>query len=339
MPSPAFTLDDFQFLGKYHPSVNYGQILESDKARFASIRNRVKGLIDAATNDGDIAWKTVVSILNPSGRTAKDYWCAVYPPGGDNKSFAPQIAAIVLVRGIEFCFCLGAGEGSFANPDDRLRNQRYFAAVRERLRMLPEPLRAQLRALPESWRFRTRWRLPDAVGEFDTADAWLDFAGSAEGAGAGISRYLSVQEAIERGQLLADDFRAVIALFSSMLHHLDGAPLEQLKEVPRPQPTPEPHSPRVWLVAAGEGARLWDRFRNDGEIAMGMAPLGDLRDYATKDAAAEALRAARDDDGEPINDALACFEFVHVMRPDDIVYAKRGLDQLLGVGIVTSDYI
>jgi MoxR-like ATPase len=339
MPGPAFTLDDFQFLGKYDPSVNYGQIPESDKARFTSIRNRVKELIDAATNDSDVAWKTVVSILNPSGRTAKDYWCAVYPPGADNKSFAPQIAAIVLARGIEFCFCLGAGEGSFANSDDRLRNQRYFDAARERLRTLPDPLRDQLRALPESWRFRTRWRLPDAVGEFDTADAWLDFAGSAEGAGASISKYLSVQEAIERGQSLSDDFIAVIALFSSVLLHLDGAPLGQLNEVPRRQPTLEPHSPRVWLVAAGEGARLWDRFRNDGEVAIGMSPLGDLRDYPTRDAAAEALRGAREDDVEPVNDALACFEFVHVMRPDDIVYAKRGLDQVLGVGIVASDYI
>jgi MoxR-like ATPase len=339
MPGPAFTLDDFQFMGKYDPSVNYGQIPETDKARFVSIRHRVRELIDAAINGSDVPWKTVVSILNPNGRTAKDYWCAVYPPGAGNKSFAPQIAAIVLPRGIEFCFCLGAGEGSFANADDRLRNQRYFETVCERLRTLPEPFRAKLRALPEDWRFRTRWRLPDAVGEFDTADAWLDFAGSQEGAGASISKYLNVQEVIEQRQSIADHFRDVIGIFSSILLYLDGFPVKQSNDEIRARPPAEENPRRVWLVAAGEGARLWDRFRNEGEVAMGMSPLGDLRQYQTRDAAANAIRAARDDDSEPINDALACFEFAHVMRQGDTVYAKRGLDQVLGVGFVLSDYI
>lgn len=245
----------------------------------------------------------------------------------------------MLARGVEFCFCLGAGEGSFTDPDDRLRNERYFARVRERLHKLPEAFKAQLRALPESWRFRERWRLPDAVGEFDTADAWLDFAGSPNGAGASISKYLSVQEVIERGSSLADDFHEVIDTFSAVLLHLDGNPVEQPPPTVRAQPTREPDQPRVWVIAAGEGARLWDRFRSEGEVAMGMLPLGDLRQYPTRDAAADALRAARDNDAEPINDALACFEFAHVMRPGDIVYAKRGLDQVLGVGVITSDYM
>jgi MoxR-like ATPase len=326
-------------MGNYAPSVNYGQIPETDKARFVSIRNRVKELIDTAVNGSEVPWKTGVSAQNPSGRTAKDYWCAVYPPGAGNKSFAPQIAAIVLTRGIEFCFCLGAGEGSFSNTDDRLRNQRYFEAMRERLRNLPEPLRATLRTLPEYWRFRTRWRMPSAVGEFDTADAWLDFAGSQEGAGASISKYLSVQEIIEQRQSISDHFRDVIGIFSSILLYLDGIPVKQSNEEGRAQPTREEDQRRVWLVASGEGARLWDRFRSDGEVAMGMSPLGDLRQYPTRDAAARAIRAARDDDSEPINDALACFEFAHVMRKGDIVYAKRGLDQVLGVGFVLSDYI
>lgn len=73
MPGPAFTLDDFQFMGKYDPTVNYGQIPEADKDRFKSIRLRMKALLDAAVAGGEVSWKTVVSHLNPSGRTAKDY--------------------------------------------------------------------------------------------------------------------------------------------------------------------------------------------------------------------------------------------------------------------------
>jgi hypothetical protein len=275
-------------------------------------------------------------MLNPNGRTAKDYWCAIFPPGADNKSFAPQIGAIVLSRGMEFCFCLGAGAGEFRNADDRLRNERYFDAVRQRLRELPESFREQLRALPEEWKFRTRWRLPDAVGEFDTADDWLAFAGSDEGAGASISKYLSVQQTIERGPRLAADFREVIETFGKLLLHLDGARVAARAPV---RTTPKHDAPRLWIIGAGEGGRLWDRFRNDGEIAMGMSPLGDLSQYRTKEQAAAALRAARGDDIEPINDGLACYEFVHVMRPGDRVYAKRGLDQVLGVGTVVSEYL
>lgn len=338
MPAPVFTLDDFQFLAKFDTSVNYGQLPDSDKQQFVSIRNRVKEFIAAAVEGDSIGWNTHVSILNPSGRTAKDYWCAVYPPGAGNKSFAPQVAAIVLPRGIELCFCLGAGEGSFANTEDRVRNERYFEAVRSHLRGLPEPLRQLLRQLPEAWRFRTHWRLPEAVGEFDTADAWLDHAASTSSRGASVSKYLGIQEVIAQGANVVNEFRSAISLFTPLLLHLDGRDTSISAEVPA-TPRPAISSPRTWLIAAGEGARLWDRFRSQSEIAMGMLRLGDLRQYITRDEAAEALRAARDDDSEPINDALACYEFVHVMQPGDRVYAKRGLDQLLGVGTVRSDYI
>jgi hypothetical protein len=97
-----------------------------------------------------------------------------------------------------------------------------------------------------------------------------------------------------------------------------------------------PGDRRVWLIAPGEGARLWQEFQRDGICAIGWDELGDLAAYPTYQAAYDALREARG--GNPLNDANACFEFAHRMQPGDIVIAKQGRSVILGVGEVTSGY-
>lgn len=95
---------------------------------------------------------------------------------------------------------------------------------------------------------------------------------------------------------------------------------------------------RVWAIGAGEGARLWPVFSENGLIAIGMRDLSDLSLYPSKEAFAEALRDAGNGPN-PVNDTLACHEFVHVMKPGDYVIAKKGRSELLGLGRVTSDYM
>jgi 5-methylcytosine-specific restriction protein B len=43
-------------------------------------------------------------------------------------------------------------------------------------------------------------------------------------------------------------------------------------------------------------------------------------------------------DHDPINDALACYEFASEIRPGDLVFAKRGRGRIIGYGIVLGDY-
>ncbi|HZG44277.1 MAG TPA: AAA family ATPase, partial [Longimicrobium sp.] len=97
-----------------------------------------------------------------------------------------------------------------------------------------------------------------------------------------------------------------------------------------------PGDRRVWLIAPGEGARLWQEFQRDGICAIGWDELGDLAAYSTYEAAYEGLRGTRG--GNPLNDANACFEFAHRMRPGDLVIAKQGRSVILGVGEVASGY-
>jgi 5-methylcytosine-specific restriction protein B len=96
---------------------------------------------------------------------------------------------------------------------------------------------------------------------------------------------------------------------------------------------------RYWAISLGEGGRLWNDCQEQGIAAIGWDDLGDLRRYRDRDAIASALRAQRDpDDPAPINDSLACFEFVRMMKPGDYVIAKIGRSKVLGLGVVRSDY-
>lgn len=94
---------------------------------------------------------------------------------------------------------------------------------------------------------------------------------------------------------------------------------------------------RVWVLSPGEGARAWGEFQEKEIIAIGWDWLGDLRDYPNKEAIHERIRELSGKEN-PINDSLACYEFVHEMQPDDHIIAKSGRSKLLGYGIITSEY-
>lgn len=94
---------------------------------------------------------------------------------------------------------------------------------------------------------------------------------------------------------------------------------------------------RVWALAPGAGARHWSEFQREKIIAIGWDEVGDLNEYPTKSSIHERLREAYNETN-PSNNALACYQFAHEMRPGDHVIAKQGTALLLGHGVVESDY-
>ena len=94
----------------------------------------------------------------------------------------------------------------------------------------------------------------------------------------------------------------------------------------------------VWVIAPGEGARLWGDFLELGIAAIGWDDLGDLSEYDSR----EAIHSALIENGagqNPYNQSLAAWEFVHDMKIGDILIAKRGRSAILGWGKVTGDYV
>ncbi len=106
----------------------------------------------------------------------------------------------------------------------------------------------------------------------------------------------------------------------------------------RPESTTPPPPPprRVVKIAPGEGARFWDDCRKNGYICVGWGQIGDLRQFADK----EAFRAAfAEEFGEGYNNHEPTISrkanevwTLRELRPGDIVVANQGVSRVLGVG-------
>ena len=92
-----------------------------------------------------------------------------------------------------------------------------------------------------------------------------------------------------------------------------------------------------WLYAPGEGASMWEEFYADGIMGLGWHKLGDLNTYASKNEIAQKLRDIHGGDSSYKNSAHAVWQFVHDIKPGDVIFAKRGRE-ILGRGVVESDY-
>lgn len=93
---------------------------------------------------------------------------------------------------------------------------------------------------------------------------------------------------------------------------------------------------KYWIYQPGEQGRLWDDVYTNNIIAIGWEELGDLKQYNSEENLAEKIKEIYSKKSNP--DKLANWEFANVMNIGDIVYVKKGLKDLIGRGIVQSDY-
>ncbi|MBQ3301021.1 MAG: AAA family ATPase [Eggerthellaceae bacterium] len=93
-----------------------------------------------------------------------------------------------------------------------------------------------------------------------------------------------------------------------------------------------------WLYAPGHGAAMWDDFYKRGVMGLGWEELGDLREYSTKEELRRELVETFGGDTSQKNSAHANWQFVHDINPGDVIFAKRGMSEIIGRGIVEGDY-
>lgn len=96
---------------------------------------------------------------------------------------------------------------------------------------------------------------------------------------------------------------------------------------------------QYWLYAPGENAYLWDEFYQEGIMALGWDGIGDLSQYQSRDEIKNALVDTYGGKGSKKNDVSANDDFLNKIKIGDVIIAKKGRGELLGYGIVTSDYI
>ena len=95
---------------------------------------------------------------------------------------------------------------------------------------------------------------------------------------------------------------------------------------------------RYWIYSPGNSAEIWDECYKKGFMAIGWDEIGDLTAYSSKDEMKQAMKEEIDPTISFTMSAHATWQFVHDMKPGDIVFAKKGMHHVIGRGVVESDY-
>lgn len=97
---------------------------------------------------------------------------------------------------------------------------------------------------------------------------------------------------------------------------------------------------KTWLYSPGENASKWDMCLSQNIMCIGWDEMGNLLDYSSKEDMIIKLQEIYEKPEASFkNDSLALWEFTHEMQIGDIVIVKKGQNQMIGRGIVESDYV
>lgn len=97
---------------------------------------------------------------------------------------------------------------------------------------------------------------------------------------------------------------------------------------------------KTWLYSPGENASKWDMCLSQNIMCIGWDEMGNLLDYSSKEEMTIKLQEIYEKPEASFkNDSLALWEFTHEMQIGDIVIVKKGQNQMIGRGIVESDYV
>lgn len=208
-PPITFEADDCLLFKRYAQKVPWPAGVDlDDRERFKGIRRTLVDLFDwlVAGYGGQTELKPYASRVNPNAFSPPDLWGCAYPAAVGHQSYALQVALIIRRDGAELCFCLGAGWAQVNDPERRQKLEAAFNALRQRLGGIPaDVVQVVSDAIDPGYSLRKRWRSEPGPSEFKELSEWLTYAGSADGAGASVSKYLTPQELEELGSGIAHE--------------------------------------------------------------------------------------------------------------------------------------
>ena len=110
---------------------------------------------------------------------------------------------------------------------------------------------------------------------------------------------------------------------------------------PVPSSIKEPEDPRethYWMYSAGPNSEKWEEYYDKGIMGIGFGDIGDLTSYNSQNDIVNALKEKYDIKGSAKNNSLALKQFSKDMKIGDVIFVKRGNSEIIGRGIVDSDY-
>src|SRR5262249_34195197 len=112
--------------------------------------------------------------------------------------------------------------------------------------------------------------------------------------------------------------KASLSVAGRGLPHLEKLTSKGMSDEAAPPPSPPSAAhQRVWLYAPGRNAEHWEEHYRNGTVAIGWNEMGDLSQLTTLEEVTDHLREIYGREDNPVNNALACYEFAHEMRPGD----------------------
>ena len=98
-------------------------------------------------------------------------------------------------------------------------------------------------------------------------------------------------------------------------------------------------SRHYWLYQPGKNGSKWDEFYGAGIMAYHRGEIGDLTAYPCMDAMKKKMKECIVPNNAFNDHGPAAWNFANVMKPGDVVFVKKGMQKMVGRGIITSDYI
>ena len=95
---------------------------------------------------------------------------------------------------------------------------------------------------------------------------------------------------------------------------------------------------QYWVYSPGEGGDHWEEFYTNSLMAIGYDELGDLTQYKDKSEISNSFRSINNIESSAKNHVKTIFDFSKSMKIGDIVFAKNGRSELLGYGLISSNY-
>ena len=96
---------------------------------------------------------------------------------------------------------------------------------------------------------------------------------------------------------------------------------------------------RYWMYAPGQFSERWDAFYKKGIMAIRWGALGDLRAYDSQEEVRQAMMKKIDPTKPFKFSSFSAWQFVNGVKPGDVIFVRKGDNEILGRGVVTSDYI
>jgi len=99
-----------------------------------------------------------------------------------------------------------------------------------------------------------------------------------------------------------------------------------------------------WIYAPGKGARKWEEYYQNNIMGIGwdyFGDLGDLSMYSSREEIRTKMKELAVENGSNVfkNDSLALWQFSHDILIGDIIFVKKGMFEIIGRGVVESDYV